>query len=322
MAVVYEFQLNDQTIMWDYATGFVHLTGIWKALGNSKADIVKLVDNHPELEGVIRRIRGGFLKIQGTWVPYDLCRQLATRTCYTIRHALISVFGPDFPEDCLKPDARGYGTLTLNDSGVDKKRKKRKTSGMDEGILATPIRPRASEREKKPRLTHAAIDQISLSSSGSEYSADSPPARVRDDHTSPPPIPAILDLPHLSQYPDTTELLDLLRATRSLQRLSTGSKEKWTDEGGQFNVAGINVTFHWDGSDSLSVIDDDELTLPPILNEVLPHGMTRGKLSRKFSSATQASSLGAITPPQQYQQTEIQIRRIPSLSPELTRVFE
>lgn len=45
--------------------GYVHFTGIWKALGNSKADIVKMVDSNPELK--VKKIRGGFLKIQGTW---------------------------------------------------------------------------------------------------------------------------------------------------------------------------------------------------------------------------------------------------------------
>jgi hypothetical protein len=33
---VYEFTYGDQIIMWDYHSGYVHLTGIWKALGNSK----------------------------------------------------------------------------------------------------------------------------------------------------------------------------------------------------------------------------------------------------------------------------------------------
>lgn len=51
--------------MWDRETGYVHFTGIWKALGNSKSDIVKMVDSNPELG--TKKIRGGFLRIQGTW---------------------------------------------------------------------------------------------------------------------------------------------------------------------------------------------------------------------------------------------------------------
>jgi hypothetical protein len=61
----------------------------YAALGNSKgarhcirvmptfltlntADIVKMIDSQPDLASVIRRVRGGYLKIQGTWMPYEV----------------------------------------------------------------------------------------------------------------------------------------------------------------------------------------------------------------------------------------------------------
>jgi hypothetical protein len=31
-----------------------------------------MVDSHPNLSSVIRRVRGGYLKIQGTWMPYEV----------------------------------------------------------------------------------------------------------------------------------------------------------------------------------------------------------------------------------------------------------
>lgn len=65
LLLVYEYTVGNQPIMWDRETGFVHFTGIWKCLGNSKADIVRVVDSNPELG--VTKIRGGFLKIQGTW---------------------------------------------------------------------------------------------------------------------------------------------------------------------------------------------------------------------------------------------------------------
>jgi len=37
------------------------------------ADIVKMIDSQPDLASVIRRVRGGYLKIQGTWMPYEVC---------------------------------------------------------------------------------------------------------------------------------------------------------------------------------------------------------------------------------------------------------
>lgn len=110
---VLEYEVNGQSIIWDYYTGYVHLTGLWKAVGHSKADIVRLLDYSPELEPLIKRVRGGFLKIQGTWVPYDIARRLASRVCYYIRFALIPIFGASFPSDCMQPDTPGFGMLQM-----------------------------------------------------------------------------------------------------------------------------------------------------------------------------------------------------------------
>lgn len=128
---VYQYKVNNQYIIWDYDTGLVHLTGMWKASilnantsidtrcsvnsCNLKADIVKLVESTPKrFQPYIKRIRGGFLKIQGTWMPYKLCRILAKRFCYNIRYELIPIFGPDFPEYCLKPNEVGFGELKFD----------------------------------------------------------------------------------------------------------------------------------------------------------------------------------------------------------------
>lgn len=124
---VFEYTVNDHWVIWDYETGFVHLTGIWKASLNVdgeappcashfKADIVKLLESTPkQYQAYIKRIRGGFLKIQGTWLPFKLCKILARRFCYNIRFSLIPIFGPDFPEACLHPNDPGYGELKLDD---------------------------------------------------------------------------------------------------------------------------------------------------------------------------------------------------------------
>lgn len=255
--------------MWDYSSGFVHLTGIWKALGNSKADIVRLVDNHPELEGVIRRIRGGFLKIQGTWVPFDLCKKLAMRTCYPIRHALISVFGPEFPDLCLKPGTKGYGTLTLDDSGVDKQRKKRKPS---ESVSAAtreykPLTTgKYGEREKRPRLAHsmrprtASLHSQSSQSSGECTTGLSDAGHDKMARPVLPPLPTTVNITiGRGSCPSKMELLDLLNACRSLQKLSSGDEHaEWVDEGGEFAISGTGVVFHWDGSDNLDIVSSHD----------------------------------------------------------------
>ncbi|KAG6829001.1 hypothetical protein H0H92_005978 [Tricholoma furcatifolium] len=109
---VYEYPLNGQWIMMDIDDGYILWTGIWKALGNSKADIVKMIDSQPDLAPLIRRVRGGYLKIQGTWMPYEV------RLIYTVP-------SPTFPSTCLTPDQPGYGQVVA--SGHNRRRPRRNT---------------------------------------------------------------------------------------------------------------------------------------------------------------------------------------------------
>ncbi|ORZ20960.1 transcription regulator HTH, apses-type DNA-binding domain-containing protein, partial [Lobosporangium transversale] len=90
---VFEYELYGHPIMWDQENLYVHFTGIWKVLGKTKADIVKIIDANPILESIIRKVRGGFLKIQGTWMPHQEAYDLAKKTCYKLRYELVPVFG-------------------------------------------------------------------------------------------------------------------------------------------------------------------------------------------------------------------------------------
>ncbi|KAH9902401.1 DNA-binding domain of Mlu1-box binding protein MBP1 [Cubamyces lactineus] len=84
---VYEYPLNGQWIMLDMDDGYVLWTGIWKA------DIVKIIDSQPDLAAQLRRVRGGYLKIQGTWMPYEIALRLARRVAWPIRYDLVPLFG-------------------------------------------------------------------------------------------------------------------------------------------------------------------------------------------------------------------------------------
>ncbi|KAF9172685.1 hypothetical protein BGX21_000312 [Mortierella sp. AD011] len=110
---VFEYELYGHPIMWDQENMYVHFTGIWKALGKTKADIVKIIDANPILESIIRKVRGGFLKIQGTWMPHQEAYDLAKKTCYKLRYELAPVFGPGFVNDCIPPDTQGFGSILL-----------------------------------------------------------------------------------------------------------------------------------------------------------------------------------------------------------------
>ncbi|KAJ7112845.1 hypothetical protein C8R43DRAFT_133916 [Mycena crocata] len=132
---VYEYPLNSQWIMMDIDDGYILWTGIWKALGNSKADIVKMIDSQPDLAGVIRRVRGGYLKIQGTWMPFEVAERLARRVAWTIRDDLIPLFGPNFPSTCLAPDQPGYGQVVASSSG---RRRARRNPQPQPALAPTP----------------------------------------------------------------------------------------------------------------------------------------------------------------------------------------
>lgn len=204
--------------MWDYYSGYVHLTGLWKAIGNSKADIVKLVDNSPDLEPVIRRVRGGFLKIQGTWLPYPIARTLASRTCFHIRYALIPLFGADFPDSCLKPDEPGFGQLQLTLSEHPRKRRRRTVEG-DESKRRVV---RATDAESKARR-----DSLPLQNTLQPQKQQQPVTPYMSTLSSPPPQQESkrvkLDfLKHSSLTSSPSDFLDALQATKSLQLLSAG----------------------------------------------------------------------------------------------------
>ena len=73
---------------------YIYIWPYFAALGNSKgffrtfntelwliicsADIVKMIESQPDLASQIRRVRGGYLKIQGTWMPYEVFGPIST----------------------------------------------------------------------------------------------------------------------------------------------------------------------------------------------------------------------------------------------------
>lgn len=114
---VFEYEINNTTILIDQENSYILLTSICKALGPWRTDIVRQVEAVPELESLCRRIRGGFLKIQGTWVPYKLAYELCKRVAHNIRMDLVPIFGFDFPEKCLSPVDVGFGELRILTNG-------------------------------------------------------------------------------------------------------------------------------------------------------------------------------------------------------------
>ncbi|KAF8992368.1 hypothetical protein BDQ17DRAFT_1369616 [Cyathus striatus] len=181
---VYEYPLNGQWIMMDIDDGYILWTGIWKALGNSKADIVKMIDSQPDLAPLIRRVRGGYLKIQGTWMPYEVALRLSRRVAWTIRDDLIPLFGPTFPSTCLSPDQPGYGQVVA--SGNGRRRARRTTqSALMKGAPATDaqswtvVTPGSHTRTSHP---HPLPHQHQHQHSPPHYSQFPPPSAYNPPH--------------------------------------------------------------------------------------------------------------------------------------------
>ncbi|AQZ09390.1 XBP1 (YIL101C) [Zygosaccharomyces parabailii] len=63
------------------------------------------------LSDVMQRIRGGYIKIQGTWLPLEMARIICTWFCFPIRFLLVPIFGPDFPAQCEA--ARGHALAAV-----------------------------------------------------------------------------------------------------------------------------------------------------------------------------------------------------------------
>lgn len=127
---VYEYKIGNHSIIWDYLIGWVYITSIWKAVGNSKADVLKLISTSPEIKNKVFKTKGGCLKVQGTWIQYDIAKKLASKFCWPIRFALVPIFGIDFIYSCLKFGQPGYGLfqLTVSEKDLNKKRRRKRKS--------------------------------------------------------------------------------------------------------------------------------------------------------------------------------------------------
>ncbi|OAV93753.1 hypothetical protein PTTG_06235 [Puccinia triticina 1-1 BBBD Race 1] len=156
---VFEYPLNGQYIMIDCETGMVHFTGIWKALGHTKADVVKLVESDPTIAPYLRKVRGGYLKIQGTWLPFDTAKTLARRVAWQIRYDLVPLFGPEFPDTCLGPGEPGFGQLLLSAPKPKGRRGAKKTAAASLVSHERTASPQDNHNQSRP---HAYPSQNSM----------------------------------------------------------------------------------------------------------------------------------------------------------------
>lgn len=52
--------------------------------------------------------------MEGYWVPFRCARALCATFCFPIAGALIPLFGPSFPKDCVRPDSPAYNEMLIS----------------------------------------------------------------------------------------------------------------------------------------------------------------------------------------------------------------
>lgn len=62
---------------------------------------------------MVQKVRGGFVKIQGTWLPIELARPLCILFAFPIRYFLVPIFGSEFSHDCEKWFQSRHVTFSL-----------------------------------------------------------------------------------------------------------------------------------------------------------------------------------------------------------------
>ncbi|KAL2266990.1 hypothetical protein VTJ83DRAFT_4267 [Remersonia thermophila] len=122
----YDFKLpGDEvayTVMWDYSVGLVRMTPFFKCCGYPKTMPAKMLGMNPGLKDITYSITGGSIKAQGYWMPYPCARAVCATFCYKISPALVPIFGPRFPADCIPEGAPDYQRMVIDPSIVHQAR--------------------------------------------------------------------------------------------------------------------------------------------------------------------------------------------------------
>ncbi|KAJ4410005.1 hypothetical protein N0V82_009339 [Gnomoniopsis sp. IMI 355080] len=129
---------TEYTVMWDYNIGLVRMTPFFKCCKYSKvcssrslrhsrfvvANVqgtkkkqtqpAKMLNLNPGLRDITHSITGGSIAAQGYWMPFACAKAVCATFCAPIAGALIPIFGPDFPSQCINPDAPEHGRMQID----------------------------------------------------------------------------------------------------------------------------------------------------------------------------------------------------------------
>ncbi|KAK0659754.1 hypothetical protein QBC41DRAFT_44586 [Cercophora samala] len=113
---------NTYTVMWDYNVGLVRMTPFFKCLEYGKTTPAKMLNQNPGLKDITHSITGGSIIAQGYWMPYSCAKAVCATFCYQIAGALIPLFGPSFPSECIREGMPGYKHMVIDPEIIAKAR--------------------------------------------------------------------------------------------------------------------------------------------------------------------------------------------------------
>ncbi|KAK4197285.1 hypothetical protein QBC40DRAFT_342096 [Triangularia verruculosa] len=109
-------------VMWDYNIGLVRMTPFFKCLEYGKTTPAKMLNQNPGLKDITHSITGGSIIAQGYWMPYSCAKAVCATFCHQIAGALIPLFGPGFPSECIPEGMPGYKHMVIDPEIIAKAR--------------------------------------------------------------------------------------------------------------------------------------------------------------------------------------------------------
>ncbi|KAK3307524.1 uncharacterized protein B0T15DRAFT_502015 [Chaetomium strumarium] len=140
------------TVMWDYNVGFVRMTPFFRCRGFPKTAPAKMLNSNPGLKEITHGITGGSIKAQGYWMPYSCAKAVCATFCAKIAGALIPLFGPRFPYECIPEGAPGYDRMLISQDIVNRARREAAALFGPRPALLSP-RPSRSLSPQRPTTT-------------------------------------------------------------------------------------------------------------------------------------------------------------------------
>lgn len=191
---VYEFIHPTGSVMKRKDDDWVNATHILKAARFAKAKRTRILEKEV-IKEVHEKVQGGFGKYQGTWVPMDVARTLATK--FGVHHELAPLF--DFTQtegSASPPQAPKHHHASRGDSSRKRAVKSASTSAMVEGQQdAALVNPAISRRRGRPATSQRGKRKLNAPLQRSQSDIGYPKPAVPNSSIGTTQLPSIKGAP-------------------------------------------------------------------------------------------------------------------------------